>query len=356
MVESSSTPTESATASRPPIASVAAAIHALPGVTAVTLDFRDRSHGPAALDAIGALVAAGRFGWIDIDLDLVRCPLADIRGALPGALADGLATVHPADSIDEDAVCSLARGESFLSIRLVGVRIDEARLSSEIVDIVLAEGLLLTVHRGPCGVLDAVRRDYLQDFLQHASTPSFLTYELWSRQVEQFLMIEGWLDKDVDATRVALGNGADEQVLKQLADVSGRLLTLRKRVLPARRVLEELVSWKTTLISEATLGFLATMIGTLERLLTDIASNREILDRAMDLSITVTTHRTNMTMNRLAVVSTIFLPLTFLCGIYGMNFRVMPETQWAHGYTLFWVLSALITVGLTLALRRAQVL
>lgn len=354
MAESSSTHPESATASRPPDAPVALQKYALPGVTVETLDFRDRSYGPAALDAIGGLVAAGRFGWIDIDLD--QCPLADIRGALPGALAPGLAALKPMDADEENTVSSLARSESFLGVRLAGVRIDEAGLSSETVDIVLVEGLLLTVHRGPCGVLDAVRRDYLQDFLQHASTPSFFIYEFWSRQVEQFLMVEGWLDKDVDATRLALDIGADERVLKQLADVSGRLLALRRRVLPARRVLEELVSRKTTLISEATLGFLATMIGTLERLLADIAASREILDSAMDFSLTVTTHRTNMTMNRLAVVSTIFLPLTFLCGIYGMNFRVMPETQWTHGYTMFWVLSALITVGLTLALRRARIL
>ena len=49
-------------------------------------------------------------------------------------------------------------------------------------------------------------------------------------------------------------------------------------------------------------------------------------------------------MNRLAVVSTIFLPLTFLCGVYGMNFEVLPEVRWAHGYTSFSVLSAIITI------------
>ena len=115
--------------------------------------------------------------------------------------------------------------------------------------------------------------------------------------------------------------------LTKLASVSGRLLALRKRVLPARRVLEELVSRKTTLVSEATLQFMGNMIGTLERLLADITANREILESAMNFSLTVMTHRTNMTMNRLAVVSTIFLPLTFLCGVYGMNFEVMPETS-----------------------------
>ncbi len=67
-------------------------------------------------------------------------------------------------------------------------------------------------------------------------------------------------------------------------------------------------------------------------------------------------HRTNQTMNRLAVVSTIFLPLTFICGIYGMNFEVMPELDWDHGYIYFWGLSACITVGLMIVLRRARLL
>ena len=67
-------------------------------------------------------------------------------------------------------------------------------------------------------------------------------------------------------------------------------------------------------------------------------------------------HRTNQTMNRLAVVSTIFLPLTFLCGVYGMNFDVMPETRWAHGYIYFWALSAVITLSLLVLLRRSRLL
>ena len=76
----------------------------------------------------------------------------------------------------------------------------------------------------------------------------------------------------------------------------------------------------------------------------------------MNFSLTVMTHRTNLTMNRLAVVSTIFLPLTFLCGVYGMNFEVMPELEWQHSYAMFWVVSAIITVTLTIVLRRARLL
>ena len=56
------------------------------------------------------------------------------------------------------------------------------------------------------------------------------------------------------------------------------------------------------------------------------------------------------------MVSTIFLPLTFLCGVYGMNFEVMPEIRWAHGYIYFWVLSSIVTLTLVVLLRRSRLL
>jgi hypothetical protein len=164
------------------------------------------------------------------------------------------------------------------------------------------------------------------------------------------------LEQEVESVRLAVQHEVNETTLDRLSRMSAKLMVLRKRVLPARRVLEELVSRKTALISDATLEFFGTMIGTLDRLLADIDSNREILESAVNLSLTFTAHRTNMTMNRMAVVSTIFLPLTFLCGVYGMNFEVLPEVRWTHGYAYFWVLSAIITGALVVLLRRVRLL
>jgi len=331
-----------------------------PAVRAEFLDFRDRSHGAVALGEIPEQRAAGRFIWIDIDLTAIQP--AEIHDLIPACVLEN-EQVHQILSEDDQRqgtesqrVSTLTRTDDAIRICLIGVRQQESGLSSEQLDIVIGEGLLTTVRHGHSGVLQAVRRDYISDFERHAATPSFLIYEFWDKQIDQFLSAQGRLDEEVEAIRLALRRSADEATLTRLADVSSQLLALRKRVLPARRVLEELVSRKTTLISEATLDFLGKMIDTLERLLADITANREILESAMNFSLTVMTHRTNLTMNRLAVVSTIFLPLTFLCGVYGMNFEVMPELEWQHSYAMFWVVSAIITVTLTIVLKRARLL
>ena len=327
-------------------------------VRAEFLDFRDKSRGDITIAEVSSSIAAGRFVWIDTNLQ--DQTYSDLKQELPERLANqppvqNILSSEYQKNID-DQVSSLHRTDDTLHIRLVGARDSSEAIASEVLDIVISEGLLATFSDGSSSVLHAVRRDYIRDFEQHAATPSFLLYEFWDKQIEQFLAVQSYLDQEVEATRIALRRAADEATLTKLANVSARLLALRKRVLPARRVLEELVSRKTTLVSEATLQFMGNMIGTLERLLADITANREILESAMNFSLTVMTHRTNLTMNRLAVVSTIFLPLTFLCGVYGMNFEVMPETEWVHGYKMFWIVSAVITVTLTFVLRKARLL
>ena len=83
-------------------------------------------------------------------------------------------------------------------------------------------------------------------------------------------------------------------------------------------------------------------------MLQDLSVDREILSESLNLHMSLVTHRTNRVMNRLTIVSVVFLPLTFLCGVYGMNFASQPEFHWAHGYAWGWaciIVSTLIPVA-----------
>ena len=327
------------------------------GIRAEFLDFRDRSLGLLCPSEIRGEIDRGRFVWLDIDVALVEADL--IEATLPLQACPGVDFRQLVDDhakLRSPPAAALRRTDRLLQLTFLGGDACGPDDPGERLDVVIGEGFLVTVHRGPNGVLDAVRRDYVQDFQQHAATPSFLLYDLCNEQVEQFLAVKTRLEDEVEDTRHALANEFDETAFASVASVSAKLLALRRRVLPVRRALEEVTSRKTVLVSEATLPFLAGMIQSLERLLSDITADREILETALNLSLTVMSHRTNQTMNRLAVVSTIFLPLTFLCGVYGMNFAAMPEVDWAHGYTYFWVLSACITAGVFVFLRRSRLL
>jgi magnesium transporter len=324
-------------------------------VRAEYFDFRARVRAEIPLADIPAEIAAGRFVWVDVDCGTADpAPLHDVLPLGKEFDLRRIAAGHaqPAD----EAVSSLARLGDLLHIVLVGGTLRSEGIAAERLDVVFGEAFLLTLHRGESGVIDAVRGHYGRDFADHAATPSFLLYEIWSQQIEQFFTMQRRLEREVDAARLQVRRTIDATSLDELADVNGRLLALRKLTVPTRRVLEEMLSRKTRLISDATLDFLSRMVGMLERLLADITCDLDVLDHAMDFSLAVSAHRTNQSMNRLTVMSTLFLPLTFLCGVYGMNFENMPEVRWAHGYPTFWAVSGLIFVTLYLLLRRAGLL
>jgi magnesium transporter len=98
------------------------------------------------------------------------------------------------------------------------------------------------------------------------------------------------------------------------------------------------------------------MVGTVERVLQDVLVDRDILSNALNNYMSMVAYRTNKVMNRLTVVSVIFLPLTFICGVYGMNFEVLPELKWEWGYAGFWGVAVGIAGGLLLLMKRAKLL
>ena len=139
-----------------------------------------------------------------------------------------------------------------------------------------------------------------------------------------------------------------------VAKLNSDLLELRKILVPAREVLSELSSRRSPFISEETRPFLANMAGTVERIVQDLNVDRDILSNSLALYMSMISYRTNRVMTRLTVVSVVFLPLMFLCGVYGMNFQVLPETTWKFGYLFFWILALAMTGGLIALLRRAS--
>jgi magnesium transporter len=146
----------------------------------------------------------------------------------------------------------------------------------------------------------------------------------------------------------------DDSVFAQISALGADLLHFRKILLPARSVLSDLSTRKSLFISEATQSFLANMVGTVEHVLQDLLVDREILSESLNLYMSLVSHRTNLVMKKLTVVSVVFLPLTFLVGVYGMNFDVLPELRWRYGYALFWAAVVSIVALLALLMKKAR--
>ena len=316
----------------------------------VEMDFTTKQHRKLSVNDVKASIDGGKFVWIDVDIarsEEARKLLATLNLCAPEIVDDAMSR-EPATQI--------ARYDDYIHLVLSGCRLSGHKFDLERVDAMMGENYLLTLHRGQPVFLEAVRKSYIKDFVRFAQSPSFLLYELWDHLIENYLAVHKKFEERVDEVQASLSGDVDDTVFAEASELGADLLHLRKVVLPARAVLTDLSSRKSAYVSEATQPYLANMVGTIERVLQDVLVDRDILSGSLNNYMSLVAHKTNRTMSRLTVVSIIFLPLTFLCGVYGMNFNVLPEKEWEYGYLYFWGLTALIVIGLLWLMRRNKLL
>jgi magnesium transporter len=316
----------------------------------VEFDFDKKLERGIALSEVKPAMEAGRFCWIDVDVQ-------DAAGARDVLRTLGLFAEEILDAaLTHEPGTQMGRYDDYLHLVVTGCRLQGRHFDLERVDVVVGEHFMLTLHKGGTHFLDVIKRQYKQDFYRFARSPSFLMYELWDHLIENYLAVQKQFEERVGELQQALMRDVDDSVFASISELGADLLHFRKVLLPARSVLSELSTRRSPFVSEATQPFLANMVGTLERVLGDLLVDRDILSESLNLYMSIVGHKTNRVMNRLTVVSVIFLPLTFLCGVYGMNFEVLPETKWQHGYLFFWVIAGAIAGGLVWFMRRNKLL
>jgi magnesium transporter len=317
----------------------------------VAFDFEDRLDEVVPFERVRAELERGRFVWVDVDttdLDEARELLKSFAFIDPEAIEDAL-THEPATQH--------GRYEQYVHGAVSACTATLAGFELERVDYFLSEKIYVTVHRREVQFLSRVKKEYHADFVRFAKTPSFLLYELWDELLESYLQVQKIMEQRVEQLATQLSQGqADDSVFAATATLGADLLRFRKVVLPARAVLIDLSTRRTHLLSEATQAFLGNMVGTVEHVLQDVLVDRDILSEALNLHMSLMGHRTNQVMRQLTLVSILFMPLSFLAGVYGMNFRVLPELNWEYGYAYFWVVAVLAVLGILAILKRWKML
>jgi magnesium transporter len=319
--------------------------------TAVEFDFEKKVDREVAFETCKEAIAGGRFVWVDVDATDLKQAADTIRATLP---------------VSEDVVNILYDMElgvqsefrpDYLRIVLAPCRLTGEDLFAERADVVIGNGWLLTIRRGRALFMDRVKRTYHDDFMRFAKSPSVLLYEILDAICDGYREIANGFDERVEMIQgVLMQEHVPESIFNVVSRVQSDLIKFKKYVAPFRELLFELSTRKSPFVAESTQPFLLEFRGMVERVLGDLHVNRETLSESLNLYMSVISYRTNHVMTRLTVVTVVFLPLTFLCGIYGMNFEFMPEVKWPLGYVWFWGWALLIVAGVLFVMRRMRIL
>jgi magnesium transporter len=317
----------------------------------IAFDFDSKVEEALSLAQVAQAMAAGRFVWVDISIGdrEEACRVLRSFGLLDEEVIEAALSKEPSTQH--------ARYESYLHLVVSECHALGSGFELRRVDVVFSERMFLTIHKTPIAFLAALRKDYKSDFVRFAKTPSFLVYELWDHLLDGYLTVQKLMEERVEQLQNELRHErVADNLFARISELGSDLLHFRKVVLPARSVLSDLSTRRSMFLSETTQRFLANMVGTVEHVLQDLLVDRDILSEALNLHMSLLTHRTNQVMKKLTAVSVVFLPLSFLAGVYGTNFDILPELHWRYGYLYFWCVAGLVAAGLLGVLRRARLL
>jgi len=284
-----------------------------------------------AAEAI-ALIRPGTITWIDVEglgdpTTLTR--LGERFGLHPLALEDAL-------NVPQRAKVERYDTHFFVVLRMIRGR---SEVEEEQVSIFFGPDWVLTVQERPDGdVFDPVREAIRQRRGRVRSAGAdYLAYLLLDAVVDgYFPVLEALTERMETAQDDALAQPT-EDTLVRIQELRRDLLLLRRAVWPMREEIGVLQRDEANLISRETKVFLRDAYDHAVQVLEMVEFLREGTASIMEVYLSAQNQRLNQVMKVLTVIATLFIPLTFIASIYGMNFEIMPELQWRYGY--LWALS-----------------
>jgi magnesium transporter len=251
----------------------------------------------------------------------------------------------------------------FLTLRAwVGTRgaTDDLTDATQEVDIFLGPNYLVTVHAGDCPPVEETRRRWErhpEQLREARDNPAFLLYLLLDAVVDDYFPAMDSLDTEIDALETAIYSPTPDAAvdLAPALALKKRLLLLRQAVSPMRDVVNQLLRVDdAALVPAATRVYLQDVYDHTLRLVEQVDLHRDILGGVIDAMMAQTNNRLNQVMKTLTGISTILMSAALISGIYGMNFKHMPELETRYGY--YAALGAMVAVagGLAVYFRRIK--
>jgi magnesium transporter len=275
--------------------------------------------------------------------------LADKYQIHPLALEDALDEAHRPKAEDYPAIGDLP-GRLFVVARRV--RLQDPVPHAEQVSLFLGRNTLLSFEQTPCEAIEQVRqrignpRSRLRD-----NDASFLLYSLLDSIVDRFFPILDEVSARLEEVEERLLHRPHPETLQSMHLIKRDLVLIRRVAWPMRELIGQLQRERHECLSEITQTYFRDVYDHCVQIIDLIETYREIASAVAETYISLISNRTNAIMKVLTVIGTIFIPLTFLAGVYGMNMHI-PENQWPYAYPVFWAVCVVIAAFMLWRFRR----
>lgn len=240
----------------------------------------------------------------------------------------------------------------FIVVRMFAYIPDEQRVRNEQVSLVLGQDFVLTFQEQEGDVLESVRKRLRDGGRIRGRGPDFLAYAILDAIVDHYFVVLEQLSDRVEAVEQVVIEVVAPEVARAIHRMKRDAVVLRRAVWPLREVVGGLLRDDSVLVREETRPFLRDVYDHAVDALETLETLRDTLSGMLDIHLSTVSNRMNEVMKVLTMIATVFVPLTFVVGIYGMNFENMPELGWRWGYPAILGIMATISFGMLIYFRR----
>ncbi len=308
------------------------------------LEVTDPAELAAFRDAKGAV-------WINVEglsqVDVIE-KIGEIFNLHPLVMEDILNTTQRPKAEDLDDCL-------FIVFRAIEFDEQTKDIRSEQVSLVLGRNFLISFQERDTTVFDAIReRIKIGKGRLRKSGPDYLAYALLDAIVDNYFLILEKLGDEIESLEEELVTRPDRETLQVIHGLKTRMVFLRQSVWPLREVINRLLYGECPLVDRDTIPFLRDLYDHTIHAIDIMETFRDIISGMLDIYLSSVSYRLNEIMKVLTIIATIFIPLTFLSGWYGMNFKTMPELDWRYGYVMVICIALSIVATMLIYFKRKR--
>jgi magnesium transporter len=243
----------------------------------------------------------------------------------------------------------------FIVIKMLQYDQKENETKTEQVSIILGTNYVISFQEDEGDVFDLIRERIRTDRGRTRKMGAdYLAYTLIDAIVDNYFMVLEKIGERIEDIEDELVKNPTPEVLHTIHSLKRELIYLRKSVWPLREVISRLERWESPLIDKSIDIYLRDVYDHTIQVIDALETFRDMLSGMLDIYLSSVSNRMNEVMKVLTIIATIFIPLTLVVGIYGMNFKYMPELQWPWGYPMVYVVMLAISGVMLVYFRRKR--
>ena len=221
------------------------------------------------------------------------------------------------------------------------------QIRSEQVSLVLGSSFLISFQETLGDLFDNVRERIRKSKGRIRKVGAdYLAYALMDAVVDHYFVILEKVGEQLEIIEEEVVEGPGPQTLEKLHDLKREMIYFRRQIWPTREILNTLVKEESPFITDSTKIFFRDVYDHTIQVIDTLESFRDLASSMLDVYLSTISNRMNEIMKVLTIIATIFIPMTFIAGIYGMNFKYMPELEWRWAYPVLWLILVGLFVGM----------